>query len=157
MSAIEKLTDKKPQIKWVNDIYLDDKKFVGILAETSLNPTQEAQVIIGVGINFSISQFPTEIEERATSLFYNEQASISRSELIAEIWSEFHRLLEGSFFEIYKSHSFILGKQVEFVQSGQTFSGRATDLTSKGELIVNLDNGQQKVLSSGEISLKKWT
>ncbi|MCG4788364.1 bifunctional biotin--[acetyl-CoA-carboxylase] synthetase/biotin operon repressor, partial [Roseburia faecis] len=76
---------------WVNDIYLDDKKFVGILAETSLNPTQEAQVIIGVGINFSISQFPTEIEERATSLFYNEQASISRSELIAEIWSEFHR------------------------------------------------------------------
>ena len=71
VSAIEKLTDKKPQIKWVNDIYLDDQKFVGILAETSLNPTQEAQVIIGVGINFSISQFPTEIEERATSLFYN--------------------------------------------------------------------------------------
>ncbi|MCG6979568.1 biotin--[acetyl-CoA-carboxylase] ligase, partial [Lactococcus lactis] len=33
----------------------------------------------------------------------------------------------------------------------------ATDLTSKGELIVNLDNGQQKILSSGEISLKKWT
>ena len=129
VSAIEKLTDKKPQIKWVNDIYLDDKKFVGILAETSLNPTQEAQVIIG----------------------------ISRSELIAEIWSEFHRLSEGSFFQIYKSHSFILGKQVEFVQSGQTFSGRATDLTSKGELIVNLDNGQQKILSSGEISLKKWT
>lgn len=157
VSAIEKLTDKKPQIKWVNDIYLDDKKFVGILAETSLNPTQEAQVIIGVGINFSISQLPTEIEERATSLFYNEQANISRSELIAEIWSEFHRLSEGSFFEIYKSHSFILGKQVEFVQSGQTFSGRATDLTPKGELIVNLDNGQQKILSSGEISLKKWT
>ena len=79
------------------------------------------------------------------------------SELIAEIWSEFHRLSEDSFFEIYKSHSFILGKQVEFVQSGQTFCGRATDLTSKGELIVNLDNGQQKILSSGEISLKKWT
>ncbi len=47
--------------------------------------------------------------------------TFSRSELIAEIWSEFHRLSEGSFFEIYKSHSFILGKQVEFVQSGQTF------------------------------------
>ena len=27
VSAIEKLTDKKPQIKWVNDIYLDDQKF----------------------------------------------------------------------------------------------------------------------------------
>ena len=155
--AIEKLTNKKPAIKWVNDLYLDDKKFVGILAETSLSPSSQAQVVIGVGINFSISNFPAEIENKATSLFYNEEPTISRSELIAEIWSEFHRLADGSFFEIYKSHSFILGKQVEFVQSGQNFSGIAKDLTSSGELIVELDNGQQKILSSGEISLKKWT
>lgn len=157
VSAIEKLTDKKPQIKWVNDLYLNNKKFVGILAETYLNPAKGTQVVIGVGINFSISQFPPEIENKATSLFYNEKPNINRSELIAEIWSEFHRLSTGSFFEIYKSHSFILGKEVEFVQSGQNFSGIATDLTSNGELIVNLANGQQKILSSGEISLKKWT
>ena len=89
VSAIEKLTDKKPQIKWVNDLYLNNKKFVGILAETSLNPAKETQVVIGVGINFSISQFPPEIENKATSLFYNEKPNINRSELIAEIWSDF--------------------------------------------------------------------
>ncbi|MFZ2027855.1 MAG: biotin--[acetyl-CoA-carboxylase] ligase, partial [Lactococcus raffinolactis] len=33
--------------------------------------------------------------------------------------------------------------------------GTATDLTETGELIVNSD-GLVKVLSSGEISLKKW-
>lgn len=28
--AIEELTDKHPQIKWVNDVYIDDKKICGI-------------------------------------------------------------------------------------------------------------------------------
>lgn len=91
---------QKPQIKWVNDLYLNNKKFVGILAETSLNPAKGTQVVIGVGINFSISQFPPEIENKATSLFYNEKPNINRSELIAEIWSEFHRLSTGSFWNL---------------------------------------------------------
>ncbi|MCL2113947.1 MAG: biotin--[acetyl-CoA-carboxylase] ligase [Streptococcaceae bacterium] len=157
VSAIEKLTDKRPQIKWVNDIYLGEKKFVGILAEASVNADKIPQIIIGVGINFSIHDFPEELSEKATSLFANEQPTVTRSELVAEIWSEFHRLSNGDFFDIYKAHSFILGKQVEFSQSGEDYIGIATDLTASGELIVDLFNGQQKVLSSGEISLKKWT
>lgn len=157
VSAIEKLTDKKPQIKWVNDIYLDGKKFVGILAESVISSEQAQQVIIGVGINFSISHFPDELVQKATSLFVNEEMTITRSELIAEIWSEFHRLLDEDFFSIYKAHSFILGKTVEFIQNGHNYEGTAIDLTNKGELLVQLTDGNKKILSSGEISLKKWT
>lgn len=47
------------------------------------------------------------------------------------------------------------GKTVEFEENGQLISGTATDLTETGELIVNT-GGLIKVLSSGEISLKKW-
>ena len=36
VTAIEELTDKKPKIKWVNDIYIDNKKICGILTEGSL-------------------------------------------------------------------------------------------------------------------------
>ena len=35
--AIEELTDKHPQIKWVNDVYIDDKKICGILTEAALD------------------------------------------------------------------------------------------------------------------------
>ncbi|MDR0298148.1 MAG: biotin--[acetyl-CoA-carboxylase] ligase, partial [Streptococcaceae bacterium] len=58
VSAIEKLTDKKPLIKWVNDIYLGDKKIVGILTEATTRATGESQIILGMGINFAISEFP---------------------------------------------------------------------------------------------------
>lgn len=157
ISAIKKLTDKKPLIKWVNDLYLNDKKFVGILAEASINPEQQTQIVLGVGINFSISEFPDDIRDKATSLFLNEDPTISRSELIAEIWAEFNRLSGINYFEIYKAHSFVLGKQVEFVQEKKLHSGLAVDLTASGELVVERADGQKQTLSSGEISLKKWT
>lgn len=158
VSAIERLTDKSPQIKWVNDIYLGQYKIAGILAEAVINTERANQVVIGVGINFNISEFPEEIAHRAGSLFQGETPTVSRSALIAEIWSEFHRLYKTrTFFDFYKAHSFILGKEVEFIQNGTTYSGQALDLTPRGELIVQLENGEKKILSSGEISLKKWT
>lgn len=157
VSAIEKLTDKKPQIKWVNDLYLGHKKFVGILAESTITPEQTTEIIIGIGINFSISEFPVSLREKATSLFFDEVPTLTRSELIAAIWSEFDRLVKSDFFSIYKSHSFILGKQVTFAQNNVNYEGLAFDLTQQGELLVKLKDGSVKTLSSGEISLKKWT
>ena len=144
VSAIETLTTKKVDIKWVNDIYLNHKKIVGILAA------------LGIGINFHISTFPEAIAHKAGSLF-TETPTITRSELVAKIWSEFHRLSKRNFFEIYKSHSFILGKTVEFEENKVLYKGTAVDLTPSGQLIVHLEDGQTKILSSGEISLKKWT
>ena len=114
------------------------------------------QVALGIGINFHISTFPEAIAQKAGSLF-TEIPTITRSELVAKIWSEFHRLSKGDFFEIYKSHSFILGKRVEFEENRVLYTGTAVDLTSSGQLIVHLEDGQIKILSSGEISLKKWT
>ncbi|MDD3015248.1 MAG: biotin--[acetyl-CoA-carboxylase] ligase [Lactococcus chungangensis] len=153
LTAIENLTTKKPLVKWVNDIYLDNKKICGILVEHLLSSNS---IIIGVGLNFNIESFPIALREKAGSLFTNETPTITRDILIAEIWSQFHQLSSSQdFFNIYKSHSFILGKTVEFEENGHTIIGTATDLTETGELIVNSD-GLVKVLSSGEISLKKW-
>lgn len=156
VSAIETLTTKKVDIKWVNDIYLNHKKIVGILAEAQVQPDTSLQVGLGIGINFHISTFPEAIAHKAGSLF-TETPTITRSELVAKIWSEFHRLSKRNFFEIYKSHSFILGKTVEFEENKVLYKGTAVDLTPSGQLIVHLEDGQTKILSSGEISLKKWT
>lgn len=154
VTAIEKLTTKKPQIKWVNDIFLEHKKICGIIVERYL---ASDYIIIGVGLNFNIPSFPIALRDKAGSLFSQaETPPITRGELIAAIWSEFDNLRQTQqFFDIYKRHSFILGKTVEFEENGRTIIGTATDLTENGELIVNTD-GLVKVLSSGEISLKKW-
>ena len=57
---------------------------------------------------------------------------------------------------MYKEKSLVLNKQVTFMENDQLFSGDATDVTNQGHLLVTLDNGQEKLLRSGEISLSSW-
>jgi BirA family biotin operon repressor/biotin-[acetyl-CoA-carboxylase] ligase len=59
--------DLKPDIKWVNDILVNQKKISGILAETSETDDGLA-VIVGIGVNLKTSNFPPEIAGIATAI-----------------------------------------------------------------------------------------
>ena len=91
--AIKNLTMIEVDIKWVNDIYFKNKKMAGILTEamTSVETGLVTDIIIGLGINFSIEDFPEELKEKAGSLFMP-PAPISRNELISEIWNCFYNM-----------------------------------------------------------------
>lgn len=158
--AIEAATDIPLEIKWVNDIYKDGKKVCGILSEamSDVESGQITNIVIGMGINFSIRQeeFPEEIQEKATSLFSDCQPTLTRNELIAAIWNRFYAILSQDnteFLDYYRKKSFVLGKDVTFTQAGTLFQGTAETINNQGELIVRLKDGTQKILSSGEISL----
>lgn len=157
--AIDALAGVNTQIKWVNDIYLNGKKFVGILSEAMMDVEANSlkHVIIGMGINFSIPQekFPPELQEKATSLFADSQPTITRNQLIIEIWNRFFHLLEQkdtNYLAVYREKSFVLGKRVSFQQKNQQFTGKAVGISDTGELLVDID-GEITALSSGEISL----
>ena len=45
------------KIKWTNDIYVGDRKLVGILIEHSLSSTALRRTIVGVGINVNQTEF----------------------------------------------------------------------------------------------------
>ena len=66
--AVKNLTLIEVDIKWVNDIYYRNKKISGILTEatTSIETGLVTDVIIGVGFNFFIKDFPAEIKEKAS-------------------------------------------------------------------------------------------
>ena len=57
----------KPDIKWVNDILVNEKKIGGILAEAAETPNGLA-VVVGIGINIRSWNFPDEIDDIATSV-----------------------------------------------------------------------------------------
>ena len=65
--AIKNLTMIEVDIKWVNDIYFKNKKIAGILTEamTSVETGLVTDVIIGLGINFSIADFPEDLKEKS--------------------------------------------------------------------------------------------
>ena len=56
-----------PDIKWPNDILVNEKKICGILAETTETSSGLA-VIVGIGINLRSSNFPPELYQTATSI-----------------------------------------------------------------------------------------
>lgn len=155
--AILNLTDIKTQIKWVNDIYLEGKKVAGILTEaiTSVETGLVTDIIIGIGLNFAIQKFPDELKDKATSLFSG-SAPISRNDLIAEIWRIFYQTDEDELIQTYKAQSFILGRTITFDKKGFTYTGKALTLSNNGHLLVELTDGQQMWLTSGEVSLTSW-
>ena len=157
VKAISRLTGIETDIKWVNDIYYNGKKIAGILTEaiSSVETGLITDVIIGVGINFYITDFPKAISKKAGSLF-SSQPTITRNELITEIWKLFLTIPEKDLVKVYKEKSLVLNKQVTFSENDIEFSGLAIDITNQGHLLVKLDNGQEKLLRSGEISLSSW-
>lgn len=157
VKTIREILQIPVKIKWVNDIYLGDKKIAGVLTEaiSSMEAQTVTQVIIGVGINFHLPAFPEELEKKAGNLF-EDTPTLSRQELIIAIWKTFSETSEDELMAIYKEHSLVLGRQVSFVRQDKTYTGIATEITDTGHLVVQLENGKTKTLSSGEISLSSW-
>ena len=155
--ALKNLALLDVDIKWVNDIYYKGKKVGGILTEaiSSIETGLITDVIIGIGLNFAITNFPTELKDKAGSLF-DSQPPITRNELIAEIWKEFFTTPEEELIYLYKQRSLVLGKEVRFEQNKTSYQGLAKDISDSGQLLVQLEDGQERWLNSGEISLKQW-
>jgi len=152
--AIEKLTDQKPLIKWVNDVYLDGKKICGILTEgvTDLESGHIRHIVIGIGLNCGDCQFPEELREIAGSI---DRRGVSRNRFIAAIARELIACIEGgSFMDYYRSHSFVLGREINFIKNGVATPATALAIDDSGALIVRTLDGEEHCLNTGEISVR---
>lgn len=152
--AIEELTKNNIGIKWVNDIYLQSKKICGILCEAVRNPEngKSEAFIVGVGINLNVKDFPEELKEIAGSL---EARDLTHELLAAKITENLlDYLSEGKeYIEEYKKRSIVLGEEVRYTKNGCEYTGRASDIDENGALIVQTEQGTQR-LDSGEITLR---
>ncbi|HFU3843648.1 TPA: bifunctional biotin--[acetyl-CoA-carboxylase] ligase/biotin operon repressor BirA [Streptococcus suis] len=158
VKAIQSLCDLDVQIKWVNDIYLGQKKVAGILTEaiSSMENQRVTDVIIGVGINVHIDDFPKELRQSAGNLF-DDHPPFTRNQLITAIWKAFFETDDKELIALYKEKSLVVGQQVSFVENQVEFKGTAIAVTDTGNLVIQLDNGKAKIISSGEISLTSWS
>lgn len=153
--AIEELTDKKPKIKWVNDVYLDGKKICGILTEAIGNFEENIvdSVIIGIGININTQDFPDDI-----SIAGCLNTKVNRNELVAQTADELARIAGGDykyFIDYYRSHSMVIGEKIVFIKNGIAYPATAVAIDETGGLEVELESGEHTVLRSGEISIRK--
>lgn len=156
--AIEKVCGVQTQIKWVNDIYLNNKKVGGILTEavTDFESGTVQSVMIGIGLNVSTDVFPKELEEIATAI---KPKFGTRNQLAAEVLNQVfeicENLEEANFLDEYKSRSTVLGEEIYFIQNGVKQVGKAIEIDHEGALIVKLPTSSTIRLNSGEITIRK--
>ena len=159
--AIESISKKVPQIKWVNDIFIDGKKACGILTEavTDFESGGLDWVVLGIGINVytRTEEFPTELQAIATSIYPDKKLLGVRNKLSAEI---INRILglevlpsETEIFEKYKKRLMFLGKEITVIQNQTEYRATAIDVDSIGHLIVKNEKGEIITLYSGEIRI----
>lgn len=161
--AIEDVSDKRALIKWVNDIYLEDKKTCGILTEGAFNVETGKldYAIVGIGINVCIPDggFPDNIKDIATAIFDKQTDSINkRSILIANLldyFMEYYKDFKSkSYVKEYIERSMIIGKTITVIEGSKTSVAKAIDIDKNCRLKVQFENGTTKWLSSGEVNTK---
>ncbi|MGL5204064.1 MAG: biotin--[acetyl-CoA-carboxylase] ligase [Cetobacterium sp.] len=158
--SIDELCKKNTFIKWVNDIYIDNKKIAGILTEatTDFESGSIQNIIIGIGINFNTSIFPEELSSIAGAIFSEKDSVVNRNELIARIINEImdtiNDLNNENIIKKYREKSFLIGRDIVFYEKNIESSGRVSDIDDNGYLLVQTDSGSKKTLYAGEVNIK---
>lgn len=150
-------------IKWPNDIIVNGKKVCGILTEMSAELNHIDYIIMGVGINVnnSLDSFGEEVRYKATSLSEEESRTINRQELLGRILNNFERLykkfLDGDFgpsLEIARERSILIDREFRLVDGDRVENVFVKDIDDRGELVVIGEDGRERRVYSGEISIR---
>jgi BirA family biotin operon repressor/biotin-[acetyl-CoA-carboxylase] ligase len=155
--SIEAVAPLEVKIKWVNDLYVSEKKLSGILTEGKITDSKLDYAIMGVGINTHGCAFPEEISDIATSIEKECGVSLDREELIFEIVNRFFSCQDemgtNKIATEYKKRSLILGKEVKVLANGEEFFAKAVDILDTGAVLLEKTDGELIKLQSGDVSL----
>lgn len=160
--AIKDVLGLPVSIKWVNDVYLNGRKVVGIStqAQADIAVGGISGIIVGIGINYNTAQsaFTDDIKDKAGSLFY-EGAPAKRNELLAATITNLldlsADLTDKSYMNYYRDNCFVLGAKVDYEIDRQPKSGIVEDINDDGALLIREDGKEDiRKLSCGEISVR---
>lgn len=160
--SIEKVLGISPKIKWVNDLYIEDKKICGILAEAVNNPESGkiAAIVLGIGINCTTENFPKELVN-AGSLCCG-KSDFPRLKLAEAILNEMDKVLAEDFIEEYKIRSNVLGRKIYVIdnKTATKKSAYAKGIDKNGGLVVQYEKDGinkdvvEETLTTGEITVR---
>ena len=156
--AIRSVLGIDPDIKWVNDLYKNGRKVCGILCEGITIGSTLSAVVLGVGINLAAPTegFPAELSNIADALLPTPPAPEIAAGLLAEILSLLHAYLADptrAYMQIYRTRNLVLGRRVRYHVGDIMCKATALEITERGSLLLQCENGSIREAFSGEISI----
>lgn len=157
--SIDSLSGLTTSIKWVNDIYSGGKKLAGILTEGKGKCGGVlSYAVVGIGVNLLKQNFPEDVKNIATTVEDECGKIIDVNELAALIIKSFfenlHLVGTKELADEYRARSFLIGAKVNVIKPTETYEATVTGITDKCELILSLANGDEEILSTGEVSVR---
>ena len=149
----------RPDIKWVNDVLIGEKKICGILAET-VDTARGLAVIVGIGINLTNANFPDEIADTATSIKGDTGEIVKGDDLAAAMTpylSYFYEILNGPdgpaeiIHEWQRRSSYFSGKNVRVTLANDAFEGVTDGIEENGALRVKRSDGSVTIVQAGDV------
>ena len=134
-----------PQIKWPNDILINNKKISGILAETVFRKNKLNGIVIGVGINLNANKEDfIKIDKLATALNIEIGKDVDKQTFLDDFnytfFNQYEKFLEQGFSLIkngYEKHINFIGKEITINNLNDKITGIAERITDNGALIIN--------------------
>lgn len=157
--SIEEISGKNTFIKWVNDVYIDEKKVCGILTEGAYENGKLKYAVIGFGVNIaepkcgfsdSIKSIAGAVLDEYSDILRDKLAALILNKLVKAI-NEYDRL---HIYQKYKSRLCVIGKEVTVISGNISYTAIVKNLNNDYSLVVTDSQGNDHILNSGEISLK---
>lgn len=177
--VIRQSTGLDALIKWPNDVVVNSKKVCGILTEMQLKNSAIDHVVVGSGVNVNQTSIPEELMSSATSLLlelYKKDSHdkevlktdkgvdpvFDRDELLERILDAFEEYYEcflrskdlAELMAEYNSWLVSMNKEVKVLDPKGEFTGISKGINEKGELLVELPNGEVTAIYAGEVSVR---
>lgn len=148
-------------IKWPNDVFIDDKKIAGVLAESVWNNGVMEKLIVGIGININSDRNDLSgIDKKATSLYFETNKTFALNGFAERYIEKLERYFDLFFSDKGKSeirkrwidNNKLLGKKAEWIICDKKYIGTVVDIDSDGYLALD-DGVETRKVISGDIFL----
>jgi BirA family transcriptional regulator, biotin operon repressor / biotin---[acetyl-CoA-carboxylase] ligase len=147
-----------PQIKWPNDILLNQRKLAGILTELNAETDRVKFVVIGIGLNVNTPKHL--LPDTATSLKVETSRTFSRVRVMQDILRSLERWYgtlqkEGPapILQQWRQRAITLGQRIHFSDPAGRIDGYAFDLDNDGSLLIRTDSGEIIKKVSGDVRI----
>ncbi len=153
--AISKTAGVVCDLRWPNDVLIQNKKCAGILTQLD-----SSAIIAGIGINVNQTEFLPELRAIATSLRIASGGRVcSREQLLAELLANLDHycsLLECEgrkpILDLFaRASSYVSGRRVEVDLGHGAVRGTTAGLNDSGFLMLSRDDGRQDVIMAGGV------
>lgn len=151
-TALDPFVASPIQLKWPNDLILEDRKVGGILCEARWQGNLPGWVAVGIGLNVR-NPIPAELRLAAVSLA-QQRSDVQIEDLVPPLVAALRRLdldpdrLSTDELDRFASRDWLSGRRISRPLSG-TVSGLAAD----GALLVRTADGCDQSLRTGSVEL----